>query len=272
MLSLLSRRETEQLFEVLRDLRSRGVSIIYISHRLGEVGQLADRVMALRDGENAGELDRAEITHAGMVRLMIGRDLAQFYTRQPHPPGAPLLELDGLRTAAHPQAPLSFQLRAGEIVGLAGLVGAGRSELLQTLFGAARANGGTLRIAGRAARFRGPPEAIAAGIALVPEDRKQQGLILEMMLRHNLSLARLRQDSRAGFLNRAAECVVSRHMIEQLDIRAAREPGQAYVAVSRVRSLAGLNFKEWFKGVHVAPAAAASDAPFSAVTASSSIC
>ena len=133
--SSLSQREAERLFEVIQDLRRRGVSVIYISHRLGEVTTLADRVCVLRDGENAGDLAREEISHEAMVRLMVGRDVSQFYARRPHKAGKTVLTVDRLRTPAHPRQELSFHVRAGEIVGIGGLVGAGRTEMLRTLFG-----------------------------------------------------------------------------------------------------------------------------------------
>jgi ribose transport system ATP-binding protein len=227
--SSLSTHEAEQLKRVIRDLSQRGVSIVYISHRLGEVRELAHRVTVLRDGANAGELREAEITHENLVRLMVGRDVSQFYrkadpTSSPLPAveGAgrsPLLEVRDLRTPAHPRSAVSFQLRAGEMVGLAGLVGAGRTEVLTTLFGVTPAVGGEIRIDGRACVFPTPVDAIQAGLALVPEDRKQQGLILEMAVRENLSLASLRREQRHGFLQRAREAQVSETMIRRLGIK-----------------------------------------------------
>ncbi len=217
--SSLSQHETETLFRVVRDLRAQGISVIYISHRLGEVTALADRVVVLRDGENAGELAREAITHAAMVRLMVGRDLSQFYQRQPRPHGEPVLEVDRLRTPAHPRREISFQVCAGEIVGIAGLVGAGRTELLQTVFGVTPAVGGEMRVRGQSLRPRSPQAAIAAGMALAPEDRKQHGLILAMSVRENASLPSLRRDQRSGFLNHAAEETVARNTIEQLGVK-----------------------------------------------------
>jgi ribose transport system ATP-binding protein len=218
--SSLTQHETEQLFAVVRDLRSKGISIVYISHRLGEVKALADRVVVLRDGRNAGELAREQVSHERMVRMMVGRDLSQFYTRSAHPPGPTVLEVQDLRTPAHPRHPLSFSLRAGEIVGVAGLVGAGRTELLHTLFGVTPAVGGVIRLDGAPIHPRLPLEAIRAGLALVPEDRKQQGLILEMAVRHNLSLPSLRRTRKAGaLLNRAAERNISREMVSRLSVR-----------------------------------------------------
>ncbi len=218
--SSLSAKETETLFGVVRELRSRGVSVIYISHRLGEVEALADRVVVLRDGENAGELRRGEIDHDRMVRLMVGRDIAQFYGRRARGAGPPVLESVDLETPAHAGYRLNFSVRAGELVGLAGLVGAGRTELLRVLFGVERALGGELRIAGRPVAFRSPADAIRAGIALVPEDRKQAGLIVDMTVRQNLSLAALRRHRRRfGLLNRRHERSLADAMIRRLNIK-----------------------------------------------------
>jgi ribose transport system ATP-binding protein len=217
--SSLSQHESETLFKVVRDLRAQGISIIYISHRLGEVTELADRVTVLRDGENAGELSRGEINHAAMVRLMVGRDLAQFYDRKQHDPGEIVLELEAIRTPAHPHAEISLQLRAGEIVGIAGLVSSGRTELLQTIFGVTPSVGGQMRMAGEPFAPRNPREAIRAGLALAPEDRKQHGLILQMAVRENASLASLSRDQQNGFLNFNAEEKVATEAVEQLAIK-----------------------------------------------------
>ena len=218
--SSLTQHETAQLYRVIRDLRGRGVSLVYISHRLAEVQELADRVVVLRDGRNAGELARAEIDHDRMVKLMVGRDLSQFYQRRAHDIGPPLLRVAGLRTPAHPREPLDFEVRAGEIVGVAGLVGAGRTELLRTLFGIDRAAGGTIHLHGTELKLRSPRDAIRAGVALVPEDRKQQGVILEMAVRQNLSLAGERRHARGGvFRNGAHAAAVAREMIAQLRIK-----------------------------------------------------
>ena len=217
--SSLSAREAENLFKVIHDLRARGVSIVYISHRLGEVKRLANRVTVLRDGENSGELAREEINHAAMVKLMVGRDLSQFYPHAPHTPGEVMLDVRGLRTPAHPRHEVSFQVRAGEIVGLAGLVGAGRTEVLLSLFGVTPALGGTIRVAGQNVSPASPQEAIAAGLALVPEDRKQQGIVLAMPVRENLSLASLRRDQRHGFLNQTRELALSAEMTGAMRIK-----------------------------------------------------
>ncbi|MSU61227.1 MAG: sugar ABC transporter ATP-binding protein [Pedosphaera sp.] len=217
--SSLSAREAENLFKVIGDLRRRGVGIVYISHRLGEVKRLADRVTVLRDGENSGSLARDKINHAAMVKLMVGRDLTQLYPHAPHQLGEVALQVDRLRTASHPRHEVSFQVRAGEIVGLAGLVGAGRTEILLSLFGVTPALAGTIRVGGQEASPGSPQEAIAAGMALVPEDRKRQGIVLEMAVCENLSLASLRRDQRQGFLNRRRESELSSEMIGVMRIK-----------------------------------------------------
>ena len=204
--SSLSSHEAARLFEVIKDLRAKGVSIIYISHRLGEVKELADRVVVLRDGKNAGALRRDEVTHDAMVRMMVGRELSQFYAHKPHPPGDVVLEVKGLRTTTWPRHPLDFQVRAGEIVGVAGLVGAGRTEVLRAIFGIDPLVAGEVRVAGQPLRLTCSLDAIEAGLALVPEDRKQQGLVLEWAVRENVSLAGLRRNQRfGGFTNFAIE-------------------------------------------------------------------
>ncbi|MEM1444209.1 MAG: sugar ABC transporter ATP-binding protein [Verrucomicrobiota bacterium] len=217
--SSLSQRETERLFEVVKDLREQGVSIVYISHRLAEVIELADRVVVLRDGENAGELASEEINHDSMVSLMVGRDLSQFYAHDPVDAGDKVLSVSGLRTPAHPAQEISFDLHAGEIVGLAGLVGAGRTELLESLFGIAPALSGTIDVKGNSTVIENPRAAIAAGLALVPEDRKQQGLIIDMAVADNLSLASLERDQRSGFLNFDEEKAISKEMVERMRIK-----------------------------------------------------
>jgi ribose transport system ATP-binding protein len=221
--SSLSEHEAHYLFNVVRDLRKRGVSVLYISHRLAEVEELADRVLVLRDGQRTGELARGEIQRQNMVRLMIGREVSRFYQRTPHVPGEVVLSVKGLRTTTFPQHALSFSLRAGEVVGLAGLVGAGRTELLGTLFGVMPAVAGSMSVG----PLRRPPqtsrEAIAAGIMLAPEDRRREGLILPMSVKRNLSLASLRRDQRRkllrGFLNNAAENRVADSMIQAMRIK-----------------------------------------------------
>ena len=217
--SSLSQKESEKLFEVIRDLKSQGIAIIYISHRLGEVMELSDRVAVLRDGENAGELVGDEITHDAMVKLMVGRDLSQFYNRTATPPGEVVLELDRLRTPVHPGDEISFSVRSGEIVGIAGLVGAGRTELLQTIFGVTPAVGGTMKLEGRELNPKTSLEAIDSGVVLAPEDRKRHGLVLEMSVRENTSLARLRQDQKVGMIDFRGEAELAEKTIKKMNVK-----------------------------------------------------
>lgn len=218
--SSLSQREAERLYIVIDELRQRGVSVVYISHRLGEVKRLASRVVVLRDGENAGELQRDEIDHDTMVRLMVGRDVSQFFSRESHAVGEVVLNVDKVKTAAFPNHSVSFELSKGEIVGLAGLVGAGRTELLRAIFGVDDREGGEVTINGKAISAHEPQSTIAAGMGLVPEDRKQHGLILEMSVRSNISLAALSRNSRMGcLLNFEEEANQSISSIEKLRIK-----------------------------------------------------
>lgn len=217
--SSLSQKETDRLFEVVKGLRESGVSIVYISHRLGEVIELADRVVVLRDGENAGELSGEKITHDAMVSLMVGRDLSRFYAHEPHAAGESVLSVKNLRSPAHPGHEISFEVKAGEIVGMAGLVGAGRSELLETLFGVTPALSGSIEVEGKEILVTSPETAIESGIALVPEDRKGKGLVLDMAVGDNVSLASVGRDAKAGFLNFRAEEEISAEMTEKMKIK-----------------------------------------------------
>ncbi len=221
--SSLSQHETEQLYEVIADLRDSGVSVIYISHRLGEVRAVADRVVVLRDGENAGALEKEDITHDKMVRLMVGRDVTSLRDRESTNPGEPLLHVRGLQTTAYPEQSVDLEVRAGEIVGIGGLVGAGRTELLETVFGVAARRAGTVEVSGDIVRANHPEDSIASGMALIPEDRKQYALVLEMAVRANLNLARIRYGHRAGFVNRKSESRTSVDMIKRLNVRTPSE-------------------------------------------------
>jgi ribose transport system ATP-binding protein len=231
--SALTERETARLFEVLRDLKGQGLAIVYISHRLKEVEAIADRVVVLRDGKNAGALERHQINHEAIVRLMVGRELKQFFQRQrgiapvsakprasseATPPTAPVLQVRELRWSAE-QAPISFQLWPGEIVGLAGLIGAGRSELAETIFGVRRRVSGELLVGGQARRVERPGQAITAGIFLVPEDRRTQGLILTAAVRPNISLPNADRISAAGLVLPARERELAQTMCGRLQVR-----------------------------------------------------
>jgi ribose transport system ATP-binding protein len=223
--SSLTQRETDRLYEVIDDLKRHHVAVVYISHRLGEVQRVADRVAVLRDGRNSGELTRAEVNHDAMVRLMVGRNLEQFFHRQHAPPGetAPArLEVRQVCYAGGPATPVSFAVRGGEIVGVAGLVGAGRTELAEALFGLRPLTAGQVLLDGQVVAIRSPAQAIAAGLLLVPEDRRHHGLVLQSSVQHNLGLPNLDRLSRLGLVLLRAEAALARDMCGRLRVRTPR--------------------------------------------------
>ena len=219
--SSLTQSETDRLYEVIDDLRAGGVSIIYISHRLAEVKRCADRVTVLRDGKNAGELARADVSHDAIVRLMVGRDLKGFYPRSDRKPreGTPALDVRGVTYAGGPATPVSFQLRGGEIVGMAGLVGAGRTELAEALFGLRSIAGGDILLDGKSVSIKHPSDAVAAGLLMAPEDRRLNGLVLEKGVAFNLSLPNLERLSSAGLVSDGRERVASRDLCDLLRVK-----------------------------------------------------
>jgi len=218
--SSLSSKETQRLFEVVKDLKQQGVSVIYISHRLGEVKELADRVVVFRDGQNSGELAKDEITHERMVQLMVGRDVSQLCERTPHKPGGEVLKVTNLASPAFPLQKNSFSIRAGEIVGMAGLVGAGRTELLHVLFGIDDPVSGTIEVGGQMLELHHPKDAIDVGMVLVPEDRKGQGLVISWPLDMNGSLPGIdRHLKKKIFLDKRNEVATAEGMIEDLNIK-----------------------------------------------------
>jgi ribose transport system ATP-binding protein len=218
--SSLTVTETERLLRVIGELRAAGVAVIYISHRLAEVAACADRVVCLRDGRVAGALDRAAITHGAMIRLMIGRDLKALYTPPASPPRDGGCAIEGVVTPAFPDRAVSLSVRRGEILGLAGLVGSGRTSLARSLFGIDRMLAGAISLGGERIVVHGPREAIAHGIYLVPEDRKRSGLILEMRIVENITLASLWRYARLLLVDRAAEARTAQLQRERLAIRA----------------------------------------------------
>ncbi|MFI0409176.1 sugar ABC transporter ATP-binding protein [Actinomadura sp. 3N508] len=214
----LTGRESGRLFEILRRLTGRGVAVIYISHHLEELYEIGDRVTVLRNGRHVTTRPLREVDAAELVRLMVGRDLGQeFPVRGPAVPGEVLLRVDGLRVRGA-AAGVSFEARAGEIVGVAGLVGAGRSETMRALFAADRAVGGRIEVRGRPARIRHPRHAVALGIGLLTEDRKAQGLALGLPISANVSLASLRKVTRAGLLRTGAEARAAEELAHRLRI------------------------------------------------------
>ncbi|MBO9404473.1 MAG: sugar ABC transporter ATP-binding protein [Thermomicrobium sp.] len=216
--SALSLQETERLFEILRGLRAQGVAIIYISHRLEEVFALADRVTVLRDGRVVGTLPIGEATRDGLIRMMVGRDLSAYFREVQSRPGVPRLEVRGL-ARADVLYDVSLTVRAGEIVGLAGLVGAGRTELARCLFGVDPIDAGEILVDGRPTRIRSPREAVLHGIVLVPEDRKLEGLVSSLSVRENVSLSVLARLARFGFPSRRREEELARSFVQRMRIR-----------------------------------------------------
>ena len=217
--SSLTLTETERLLEVVKELRSQGVAIIYISHRLSEVEAIADRAVVLRDGANAGSLERAEITHANMVNMMVGRNLESFYR---HPEGAAeagYFKVDLLRTTRYPQQAITFSIGKGEILGLAGLVGAGRTEVAETLFGVRSAGESRVLLDLKPLRIQTARDAIDHGVYLIPEDRRQAGLITEDVIRQNITLPALSRYSTAGLVGRDRETRVATEVCKKLNVK-----------------------------------------------------
>jgi ribose transport system ATP-binding protein len=218
--SSLTITETERLLRVIQDLRAQGVSVIFISHRLNEVERCAERVVVLRDGHLVGELDGAEIAADAMIRLMIGRDLKSLYIEPTAAAGANILEIVDLRTTSYPERTVSLEVRSGEILGLAGLVGSGRTELARAIFGIDSVLGGGLRLAGEPIVIRSPREAIDRGIYLVPEDRKRASLLLDVSVTENISLPDLMSYAKAALVARRAEAENAERQKRKLNIRA----------------------------------------------------
>jgi ribose transport system ATP-binding protein len=216
----LTDRETDALFALIAKLKAEGVSFVYISHRLEELPRIADRITVLRDGRAIETRPAPAMPQGDLIRLMVGRALEAHFPELPAVPAeAPLrLSVRDLRAASNVNG-VSFDVRAGEIVGLAGLVGAGRTEIVRAIAGADVATGGSVAVDGRELRARSPHAAIDAGIAFITEDRKAQGLVLGMTVRENTTLAHLASYSRGPFVDRAAEVAVTDREIAELSIR-----------------------------------------------------
>ena len=224
----LTEQGARRLLAFLRELRARGVSMIYISHRLEEVFAVADRITVLRDGRSIDTGEARDLSRDRVIAMMVGREVKDLYPRRPADPGATLLSVSGwsVEDPANPGrrvlADVTFEVREREVLGIAGLMGAGRTALLSSLFGAARsAVTGTLSIPGRAstAPCRSPREAIAAGLALVSEDRKRYGLVPEASVLENLTLTTLRNFAPHGFLSQAARSAAGQEQYDALGVR-----------------------------------------------------
>ena len=218
--SSLTLTETERLLEVIKDLRNQGVSIIYISHRLGEIKEIADRVVVLRDGKNAGVLERDEISHDAIVKMMVGRDIERHNRAQNSNETSESISVKNLRTRRYPNNAISFEVRKGEILGFAGLVGAGRSDAAQAIFGVDVPVSGTVHIDDKVIRISSANDAIRNGIFLIPEDRRNSGLILDIPIRENITLPALSRYSSSGLVSKAAETTKAKEMCERLNVKA----------------------------------------------------
>jgi rhamnose transport system ATP-binding protein len=215
----LTPREQEKLFSLIRDLRQDGVGIIYISHRLEEIFALADRVTVLRDGASVGTRSISDVTESELIRMMVGRDLTAAPAPAEARPGGAVLVLRGVGCSATGVRDVSLELRAGEVFGVAGLVGAGRTELARVLFGLTPADAGEILLDGREVSIRSPRQAMALGLAYVPEDRRRHGAILELPVSHNLTLASHARVFPRGWLRPQAERELARRFITQLSVR-----------------------------------------------------
>jgi ribose transport system ATP-binding protein len=218
--SSLSDAETQEVFRIVRTLRERKMGVIYITHRLEELRAVGDRVTILRDGCTVRTGALADMTTAEIIRNMVGREVSAIYHRDPIPPGEELLRVEHL-TRRGKLDDISFTLRAGEIVGMAGLIGAGRTELCRVIFGLDPIDSGAVLVSGRPAHIRSPREAVSAGIALLTEDRQKTGLALRLPISNNVTLANVAAISHFGVLDLVAENQVTSDSISTLHIRAA---------------------------------------------------
>jgi len=214
----LTDHELRNLFELIKGLRSRGVGVIYISHRMEEIFSICDRVTVFRDGQYVATKRIQDTDRDDVIRMMVGRELKESIPKRPAPIGEPVLEVRNL-TRKGVFEDISFTVHRGEIVGIGGLVGAGRTEVARAIFGADPIDSGEILVNGKAVRPRSPREAIELGIGLVPEDRKSLGLILNMAVRENTTLANLDLLSVLGFVNRKKEREVSEKYVKDLRVR-----------------------------------------------------
>ncbi len=217
----LGESDTEHLFAIIRELRLRGVGIIYISHRLEELPHIADRVTALRDGTLVGTHAMQDVSRADLIKLMVGRDLSQVFPKGEVVRGKTALSVEGLTSRAAGVADITLELRQGEILGLSGLVGAGRTELARVLFGIEPVDAGDISVLGRRVRIDSPATALANGIVYLPEDRRRYGVVTDMSVASNITLAVLKQISRAGWLNFSREETLAAELANRLQVKAA---------------------------------------------------
>lgn len=229
----LTPQEVERLFGIIRELKGQGLGVIYISHRLEEIFAIADRVLVLRDGRRVAEDSVAHVERERLIEWMVGRKLEQEFPKRTVRLGEPRLIVEGLSSGSKVRG-VSFSIRRGEVLGLTGLVGAGRSETARLIFGADRPDSGSIRLDGRPLTIRNPRDAIRAGIGLLSEDRKAHGLILNRSVRENFGLPNLSQFSRCGFVSQQRERARFASYVDQLRIRIPH-------AEQRARHLSGGN-------------------------------
>jgi len=232
--SSLTLSETERLLELVGELHKSGVSVVYISHRLAEVDHCADRVVVLRDGKNAGGLDRSEISHDRIVSLMVGREIKSAYTASSAPKTLGFFKVRNARSSRYPGKTVSFDATRGEILGFAGLVGAGRSELMKAVVGLDAEGGAEVSIGGDSLKISSARDAIGHGIYLVPEDRRGEGLVTGMTVRENTTLPSLERFTQLFMIVRDKERKVANEQIASLKVKT---PG----CETRVLNLSGGN-------------------------------
>lgn len=227
----VSQKEVDKIFDLVRRLKSRGITIVYISHRMDEIFQIADRITVLRDGSNVATAEAESITQDELVHMMVGYDLEQYFARSSRKIGEVVMKGEGLTRSDGKVKDASFELRKGEIIGFAGLVGSGRTELVEMLSGIVPPGAGKLELSGRKVFFKNPRQSLDAGICLVPEDRKHEGLILRNNVRFNLSIGILPHFIRWNYLgvNRRKEEEIAQKYIDKLAIKVS---GQQQLAIN----------------------------------------
>lgn len=218
--SSLTLKETELLFGIIRDLKAKGISIVYISHRLNEVIEIADRAVVLKDGQNSGELKRSEINHDNLVKLMIGRDIFKADQDNWEYQPAYSFEAKNVSTYRYPDCKINLRLVGGEILGISGLVGAGRTELVNSFFGIRQLKQGEVLLNGNNLSIKTPQDAIAKGVFLVPEDRRSQGIILTMDILQNTTLPDLGANASAGIISKEKEQAITSRISKDLNVKA----------------------------------------------------
>ncbi|HEY85855.1 MAG TPA: sugar ABC transporter ATP-binding protein, partial [Chloroflexi bacterium] len=231
--SALTDRETEVLFRVMRSLKAEGVSLIFISHRLEEVFEISDRITTLRDGTFVGTKEAATLTEAQVVNMMVGRELGELYPKANRTRQGVILQTANLQDGKELKG-IDLALYKGEILGIAGLVGAGRTALAETVFGIRQATGGEIKVNGKAVKVSSPGRAIKLGMGLVPEDRKLQGVFLNLAVKDNIYISAMNQVTAWGFINIRKANRLAQNLVKKLGVRT---PGLG----QRIRNLSGGN-------------------------------